>query len=527
MAVDFQTRLHDVTTTARRLTSRESLASDNALVLAIAGASFLVHALIGGNYGYFRDELYYIAAGRHPAFGYVDFPPMIAWIGGVLNVIAGDNLVVIHLVSALAAAALIFVTGLMARELGGGRFAQGLAATASAVTVVYMATGSIFSMDVLDELWWALGAYVVIRLLMRDQPRLWLVFGLVAGLGLFTKLTMLFFGFALVVGLLATPARRYFRSWEIYAGGAIAFAFLVPYIIWNAVNVWPTPAFWSNYGGLHSGGPLDFIANQILLANPLSLPLWIAGLVFYLRSEAGRPFRALGWAYVALIVLFLVVSVKPYFLAPAYAMLFAGGAVAFEGSRLASRRAWTKAAYVAAIVVVGLLLAPLAMPVLPPAAYANSYGAISGLGNAGAGQDVQSVFPQYLGDRFGWDTMAATVAKVYGRLPAEQRAQACVFTENYGEAAGLQLYQQEYGLPAIISGHNNYYFWGPGTCSGTVILTVGLAKADVEQSYLSVTQVATNTCTYCMPEENGAPIFLATEPRSTLGNLWSRAKHFN
>ncbi len=527
MVSQIQTRLRGVGSEARKLTSAESLASDNALLLAIAGVSFLAHVLVGGNYGYFRDELYYIAAGRHPAFGYVDFPAMIAWIAGILNVIAGDNLVVIHIVSALAAAAIVVLAGLMARELGGGRFAQGFAAAATAVAVVYMATGSIFSMDVLDELWWALGAYVVIRLLKRDQPRLWLVFGLVAGLGLFTKLTMLFFGFALVVGLLATPARRYFRSWEIYAGGAIAFAFLLPYIIWNAVNGWPTPAFWSNYGGLHSGGPIDFLANQILLANPISLPLWVAGAYFYLRAKEGKPYRTLGWAFIALVVLFLVLSVKPYFLGPAYTMLFAGGAVAFERSRLASRRAWTKPAYVVAIVLFGLLLAPLAMPILPPTVFANTYGASSSLGNAGAGQNVQSVFPQYLGDRFGWDTMAATVSRAYQRLPASERAQACIFTENYGEAAGLQMYSRQYALPPIISGHNNYYLWGPGSCSGAVLLTVGLSQSDVAQSYNSVTQVATNSCTYCMPDESGALILLATQPKLKIGDAWSRSKHFN
>jgi 4-amino-4-deoxy-L-arabinose transferase-like glycosyltransferase len=512
---------------ARALTSREALASDNTLLLAIAGVSFVAHLLVAGNYGYFRDELYYIAAGRHPAFGYVDFPPMIAVLGGILNFLTGDNLVAIHVVSALAAAALIVVTGLMARELGGGRFAQGLAAAASAVAVVYMATGAIFSMDVLDQLWWGLAAYVVIRLLKRDEPRLWLLFGLIAGLGLFTKLTMLFFGLGLVIGLLATPARKYFRSWEIYAGGAIAIAFLLPYVLWNAVNGWPTPAFWTHYGGLTGGGPLDFVANQLLIANPLSAPLWIAGLVFYLGGTAGKPYRALGWAYVALLVLFFLLHVKPYFLAPAYAMLFAGGAVTFERSNLARVRSWTRPAYVAALVLVGLLLAPLAMPLLPPSAYASSYGSLSFLGNSGAGQKTQGVFPQYLGDRFGWDTMAASVARAYASLPADQRAQACVFVSNYGEAAGLEFYQSRYHLPPIISGHNNYYFWGPGACTGKVVLTVGLSQGDVQQLFASVAQVGFVQCQYCIALENDLPIYLATQPRLPLGQLWSRAKHFS
>ena len=194
----------------QRFFSRESLTSDPAWLLYIALASFIAHMLVAGNYGYFRDELYYIDAGRHFQTGYVDFPPFIAWLAGILRIV-GDNLVVLHFFSALANAALIVVTGLMARELGGGRLAQITAALASAAALVFIGTGSLYTMDVFDELWWALAAYVFIRLVRREEPRLWLLFGLIAGIGLFTKLSMLFFGFALVVGLLLTPQRAMFR----------------------------------------------------------------------------------------------------------------------------------------------------------------------------------------------------------------------------------------------------------------------------------------------------------------------------
>ena len=259
--------------------------------------------IVAGNYGYFRDELYYIDAGRHFQTGYVDFPPFIAWLAGILRLF-GDNLVVLHFFSALANAALIVVTGLMARELGGGRLAQILAALASAAAVVFIGTGSLYTMDVFDELWWALAAYVFIRLVRREEPRLWLVFGLIAGIGLFTKLSMLFFGFALVVGLLLTPQRAMFRTRWPWLGGAIAFAFLLPYIGWQIQNGWPTPEFWRNYGGIENGSPLDFLVSQILTMNPLTLPLTIAGLVYYFRTREGKPYRALGWAFVILYVLF-------------------------------------------------------------------------------------------------------------------------------------------------------------------------------------------------------------------------------
>ena len=267
---------------------QELLSSTMAIPVLIALVDLVLHLAVAGNYGYFRDELYYIAAGRHLAFGYVDFPPFIAVLAALLDVVAGDNLIALHVVTALAASAIVIVTALMARELGGGRFAQSLAALGSAVTVVFLATGSLFSMDVFDALWWSLAGLVFIRLVRRHEPRLWLLFGLVAGVGLTTKVTMLFFGFALTVGMLIS-AREQFRTRWLYLGGLIAVVFLSPYVIWNALNGWPTIEFWQNYGGADGGGPLSFLANQILSANPINLLLTVAGLVFYFRHSAGKP----------------------------------------------------------------------------------------------------------------------------------------------------------------------------------------------------------------------------------------------
>src|ERR671926_991769 len=198
------------------------------VLLGLALADFVAHMLVSSNYGYFRDELYYIEAGRHLSFGYVDFPPLIALVAKLLGLLAGDALWAIHVVPALATALIVLITGLMARELRGGRFAQALAALASLVAVTFLATGSLFSMDALDELWWTLASYVLILTLKRNAGRLWLPFGLVAGVGLATKLTMLFFGFAVAVGLLVSPARGHIRAKWPWLGGAIALALLLP-----------------------------------------------------------------------------------------------------------------------------------------------------------------------------------------------------------------------------------------------------------------------------------------------------------
>jgi Dolichyl-phosphate-mannose-protein mannosyltransferase len=504
---------------------RRALVSDTALLVYLALLDFVGHMLFAGNYGYFRDELYYMADGRHLAFGYVDQPPLIGWLAALVHVVLGDSLFALHILPALLGACLVFVTGCMARELGGGRFAQCLAALSVLVAAVFLANTSIFSYDLPDGLWWALGAYVFIRLIKSNEPRYWLLFGLVAGFGLLTKLTMLFFGFALVIGLLLTPGRAFFRTRWPWLGGVIAALLFLPYVLWNLVNGWPTLQFWHNYSGLSGNGPLSFFLNQLLIITVLNVPLIIAGLLFYFRSEAGRPYRALGWAFVALYVLFTVINAKPYFLASAYPMLLAAGAVMFER---VMRRRWIKRVYIVALALNGLLMAPLAMPILPPQAFARTYGVFTGLGNGGAGQHVGGVFPQYLGDRFGWEEMTATMAKVYQQLPPDEQAQACIYTANYGEASALSFFGPTYHLPPVISGHNNYYLWGPGRCTGAVLIVIGISRGYLQQGWSSVEQAAINTCTYCMAGEDNLPIYVCTQPKfsGSLAQIWYKFKYF-
>ncbi|MGH2504073.1 MAG: glycosyltransferase family 39 protein, partial [Ktedonobacterales bacterium] len=333
-----------------------------------------------------------------------------------------------------------------------------------------------------------LGALCLMRLVRRDDPRWWVAFGAVAGVGLLTKLTILFFGLAVVGGALLTPRRRDFRTRWPWLGGALAALGLLPYALWNAANGWPTVAFWGNYGGLSGGGPVGFFADQLLTVNPANLVIIVAGLVFYFRGRVGKPWRMLGWAYVILYLLLTLINAKSYFLTPIYPMLYAGGALLLDWKMETPRWRWARLAYPAFVALLALLLAPLAMPVLPPPTYAARYGWLTGAGNSADGQG-QSVFPQYLGDRFGWDTMTASVARAYASLPADQRAQACIFTQNYGEASALTVLGRADHLPPVISGHNNYWIWGPGACSGAVLLTVGATQADDALTYGSVRQV--------------------------------------
>ncbi|MGH7642011.1 MAG: glycosyltransferase family 39 protein [Candidatus Dormibacteria bacterium] len=234
------------------------LNSANWLLAVLAGVGFTGHMLVAGNYGFFRDELYYIAAGHHLALGYVDFPLLMAVLAWGLGILTGDSLVAIHVIPALANAALIVVTGLIARELGGRRLAQFLAGGASLVCLTFLATGSIFSMDSLDELWWTLIAYLLVRLVKRDRPQLWIWIGSVAAVGFLTKVTILYFLAALMFGLLALPGRARLKSKWALLGAGIGLSGLLPYLIWEFQTGWPTIAYWHNYVGTlvgHSPSP--------------------------------------------------------------------------------------------------------------------------------------------------------------------------------------------------------------------------------------------------------------------------------
>lgn len=492
------------------------------LLVTLAGVSFIAHMLVAGNYGYFRDELYYIADGRHLQAGYVDQPLLMGWLAALLRVTTGDSLVAIHVIPALACALLIVVTGLMARELGGGRVAQFVAGVAALFTVDFMATGSIFSMDVLDQLWWPLASLIVLRLLRRDAPRLWLLVGLVAAIALLTKLTVLFFGLALVLAMLVTlalaaragphpseiPSLRTPRPW---LAGGLAFLGLLPYLIWNAVNGWPTLDFWRHYGGVGTS-PLAFFFAQLGQMNPIALPLAGAGLVFYFR-RTGAQYRLLGWTFVFVYLVLTLLGTKPYFLAPAYPILFAAGAVAFERWALRPRLAWIRPAYVALLALAGILLAPDVMPILPPATVVRTYGTLE----------------QPLADRLGWDSLTQTVEQVFASLPPAQRAQACVFTSNYGEAGALSQLAAPDRLPPVISGHNNYYVWGPGTCTGEVLIVVGSSPADFKGTYANIVVAATERCQYCVYFEQELPIIVVSNPMIPidLARLWPSVKHYD
>lgn len=533
-----------------RLFSKGSLSSTSALLVYLGIADFAAHMLFAVNYGYFRDELYYIVSGtQHLSLGYVDFPPLIAWIAALLGAISQDSLVSIHVVPALAESALVVLAGLIARELGGGRRAQLLAAVSTLLTLVYLADGSLFTPDSLDQLWWSSLAYLVIRVIRRSESKAWLYAGIVIGIGILTKATMIFFVGALLVSFLAIPsARKRLRSKWFAAGALVAVAFTLPILYWNLVNGWPMVQFYLEFrGDVSGGGPIGFLSNQVTEITFLNIPILLAGLYFYLRSGEGRELRALGLAYVILYVAMTLANVKPYYLLPIYPMLFAAGAIVIEKSSISKKglsRWFGSRPYVAALAILAILLVPLTMPILPPSTLQSTYGASTLSSSNGVASGETGPLPQTLGDRLGWNTMVATLAQVYGNLSSSERSQACIFTTDYGQASAVNFLGKGLGLPEAISGHNNYYIWGPGACTGQVLITVGpsltyfngsfvdfqknYVNASLRKGFADVTYITTIKCDNCMDNENNVPVYLCTNPTFTsIASMWSGVRHYD
>ena len=305
---------------------------DNRMLIALALATVLIHFLSNGGYGYFRDEFYAIACSKHLAWGYVDQPPFSEFVLALSGRLLGYSLFALRLLPAVCGGLVAFLVGLIARELGGARFAQALAVTAFIIGGVYLAVDNYYSMNCFDHLFWALAIYLLVRILKGGDTRLWVLLGLVAGLGLENKYSMGFFGAGLVVGLALTPARKHFLDKWLWVGGALAAMIFLPHVLWEVHNHFPTAEFIHNVT-LKKNLPMTpwaFLRECVLQVHPFTLPIWLAGLAYLFFAPRGRKFQTLGWIFLAVLAILLSTHSKPYYFAPAFLMLLPAGGVAIE-----------------------------------------------------------------------------------------------------------------------------------------------------------------------------------------------------
>ena len=507
-------------------TSERSTRADDRTLISLALATLLIHFLSNGSYGYFRDELYYIACSKHLAWGYVDQPPFSAFMLAISGHLLGYSLFALRFLPAVCGALVAYLVGLIAYELGGARFAQTLAAIAFMIGGVYLAIDNYYSMNCFDHLFWALAIFLLVRLLKGDEPRLWVLFGLVAGLGLENKYSMGFLGLGLIVGLVLTPARKHFRNKWLWLGGALATVIFFPHILWEVRNHYPTAEFIHNATFVKNlpMTPWAFLKECALQVHPFTLPIWLAGLIYLFFFRQGRQFQTLGWIWLAVLAILLSTHSKPYYFAPAFLILMPAGAVAVEALIARSHWNWLKPACLTVLVLGGALTAPLVLPVLPVETYIRYQDRLGIKPSSGERGNRNLRLPQMYADMFGWPEMTAQVAEIYIRLAPEEKANCVIGASNYGEAGAIDFFGKLYGLPNAISSHNTYWFWGPGDKPGKILLVIGGSQGDYENMYEEVRQVATFEHPYA--RESGTPIFLCRKPRHTLQEVWPHIHSF-
>jgi 4-amino-4-deoxy-L-arabinose transferase and related glycosyltransferases of PMT family len=497
-----------------------------ALIILFSGVALLVHLLTNGRYGYFRDELYYIACAKHLAFGYVDQPPLSILLLHLSQVLFGNSLFAIRLLPALAGAATVAITGLIARELGGRAWAITLACAGSLCALFNLAVGNFFSMNVFEPLLWMGCIYLLVLIINGGSPTLWLWFGALLGLGFENKHSTVFFAAGIFVALVLTWERHHFAKKWIWFGGLIAFAIALPNIVWQAQHHWPTYELLSNIA--HSDknvvlGPTQFIAQQIVFMNPGTLPLWLSGLIWLFGSRDGRRYMALGIIYLITLAEFIILHGKSYYLAPAYPMLLAGGGVAVERV-FASRLKWCKPGLLVLILAAGALLAPLAVPILPPGKLLAYMQAI-GLQLPRTETSHTAPLPQIFADQFGWQEMVASVAHVYHHLRPEDEKRAAIFCQNYGEAGAIDFFGPKFGLPPAISGHQNYFLWGPRDWTGEVALVLDTHDDNEREQFASVEELGQIVSSpWAMPFERRMHVYLCHDLKANVREVWPRAK---
>jgi hypothetical protein len=485
------------------------------LVAMLAGLKLALHLWVNATtqYGFHRDEFLYLAMGRHLQLWRMDFPPGIAVLAEATRALLGDSLLAIRLVPALAGTALVVAAALFARELGGGRRAQWLAALAVLASPLFLRSANLFQPVVLDQLAWSAGLFAVTRLSWDAKPRWWIALGLALGIGLLVKFSIAFIGLAIVAAILLTPLRRSLLGPWPWLALALAAAIGSPSIAGQIELGFPVLGQMADLRDqqLERVTPVAFLLGQ-LLWGPATL-LAAAGAVALLLADRFRRYRALGWSCACALILLLLLQGKSYYLGPVYPALFGAGAVLLERSPLR---------WVAALLIVafGAALLPLGVPILPPqrmSEYAHTIGATAALRtNTGELERL----PQDYADMLGWEEQVAAVARVYHELPAEDRARAVLVAGNYGEAGAIDLYGPRRSLPGVVSAAGSYWFFGPGDKPGEVAVTIGLTGEDLAPFFDSLQAATRITNPWAVEEERDLTVYVARRPRRTLQELW-------
>lgn len=507
---------------------RDSGSSVAVPLVLLAAGGILIHLAVSllqpaVGYEFHRDELLYLAMGKRLEVFGMEASPGIAIVAGLERGLLGDSILAIRLAPALAGGAMILLTGLIARELKGGRFAQVLAALSVLLAPVFLRSHTLFQPVVFDQLAWVTAAWIVARIAGRDDPRGWLPVGAVLGLGILFKPTSILWGFALFGGLLVTHRRRDLKTPWPWLGGLATILGSAPAWIGQIRTGWP---FFAQTAVIREAqvAVMDrgaFLFGQLMIHWPAIL-LAIPGLWVLMAARQLAPWRILGVAWLIAFAVLLGLAGKAYYLSPAYPPLLAAGAVCLE-ARTRGRR-WIRPLAMAGLVLLALPVVPFGLPILPPprmAAYAEAIG-IEEAVTTETGRIER--LPQDYADMVGWREQAETVAGVWRSLPVGERRRAILFAGNYGEAGALDLYGPDLGLPEPVSNVSSFHRWGVHGRSGEVAVVVGVDREDLEEFYARVVPADTIRHPWAIWYETDLPVWVARSPRRSLAEAWDELR---
>ena len=503
-----------------------------ALIWAIALVKLLLHIYFNNRYGYFRDEFDYMSCGDHLQWGYVDQPPLVPFLVHISRAVLGDSLRAIRFFPALASSLLVVQTALLARELGGRRYALLLSAICTVIAPQYLSNGGLLGTNCLEPNLWMACAYFVVLAIQRQNPRYWLWFGVFAGLGLENKYSIAVFGCGIVVGLLLTEQRRAFARPWVWLGGLVAFLIFLPNLVWNIYYHWPFAELIHNIRAEGRDvvlGPVDFFLQQMLLVNPLTAPIWLTGLFALLFAKRFEPYRVLAWCYLVSYTTFLLEHGKVYYLAPVYPMLMAAGAVVTESALDGATRCsleWAKHVLVVLLIANGVYLAPIVVPVFSPERFLAYAQHLPMKLPVMEHSHARAALPQWYSDQFGWKEIADEAVVAWNLIPAGERADCGIFAQDYGQAGAIDFFDRSQGLPPALSGDRSYFLWGPRGYSGNCLIVLGDRPQRLHQLFDQVDYVGTSAANpWALESEIGVNI--CRKPKfGTLRDLWPRIKRW-
>ena len=504
---------------------------DTALVVAVLGVvKFSLYLAFSGRYDYFRDELYYIACSEHLAAGYVDQPPLIAIAVWLERLVFGDSLLALRLLPAFCGIAVITFTVLIGRELGGGKLALWLAGICVLTGPVWLSLSYLMTMNAFEHVFWAACAYCVVRFINTREQKYWLWFGFWAGVGLETKYSITVFGLGIVIGLLFTRERKVFVQPWIWLGGALALLIFLPNLLWNIHYHWPFVELMHN---IRASGrdvvlsPPQFLAQQILLCGPAALPVWLSGLLWLMFSRDGSKFRVLGWAYLSVLIIFMILHGKNYYSTPAYPMLFAAGGVAIERALSKVKLPALGYAYAAIVVAAGAWVSPMVIPVLSVDHYLSYQDRWLFKPPAAEHSHERVALPQTYADQFGWEEIVEATAHAFRELPSDEQKNCAIFAQDYGSAGAIDFFGPRYGLPKVVSGHQSYFLWGPRQYTGECMIVLADRRERLEELFERVEYVATSAPNkYALETE--LPVYICHGPKfGSLQKSWPFVKKWN